>query len=395
MDLIFDQNHPGFQDRIFSLFDSLSLIKALSEIEIAGCSEETVTQIALSALIEYQRVENCSVFKKSGDQLVCLSGLNLRESHGSLLQDSFDQQLSAKSMDFSLDEGVMGRAVQSGELQYCSDCSSNKDFKKHQTDLRQAPGSLVCVPIMMGGEVLGALNVSHPQTDYFEPWQLQTLTLFGNYLGQIFHNHHLVHNLEHQVEQRTRDLRLALEESEMLKSRYQQLSTEDELTGLHNRRYFFTEAEAMVSRAMRYGYSCSLMLLDVDYFKHINDQWGHTTGDRVLCMIAEVLKQEARGGDLVARVGGEEFVIVLPETDLEGTDLMAQRIHDHLGQLELGGEIGSIGVTVSIGISYLRREGVDKLSPSVALDRLYSEADRAMYECKSEGRNCRKVFCTP
>ncbi len=393
MDLSFKQQNHEFQERFFSLFDSVSLLRALSEIEIASCSEEAVIQIALSALIRYQRIESCSVFKKTAGQLYCLSGLNLSESYGQRLQAPFDRQASAKSMDFSVDEGIMGIAVQTGELQYCPDCSSNKDFKKHQANKNRAPGSLICVPIKMSGEVLGVLNASHPQTDYFEPWQLQIMTLFGHCLGQILHNHHLIYNLEHQVEQRTRDLRMALEESELLKSRYKQLSTEDELTGLRNRRYFFQEAEAMVSRAMRYGYSCSLMLLDVDYFKQINDQWGHAAGDRVLCLIADALIQEARGGDLVARVGGEEFVIILPDAGLEGADPMAQRIHERLGQIDLGGNIGAIGVTVSIGISCLRKDGLENHSPSMVLDLLYSEADRAMYECKSEGRNRRKVFC--
>lgn len=394
MDLSSNQKNLDFQKSIFTLFDSLSLLKALSEIEIASCSEEDIIQLTLSALIRYLRVENGSVFKIAEDQLYCVSGLNMSEIHGKLLQASVAQQGSVKSMGFSVDEGIMGVAVQSGELQYCADCLSNKDFKQHLDDSMQTPGSLICVPIKMSGVVLGVLNASHPQADFFEPWQLQTLPLFGSYLGQILHNHHLINRLEHEVEQRTRDLRVALEESEVLKSRYQQLSTEDELTGLRNRRYFFAEAEAMVSRAMRYSYACSMMLLDVDYFKHINDQWGHTAGDRVLCLIAEVLTQEARGGDLVARVGGEEFVIILPDAGLEGADLMAQRIHKRLGQLDLGGNIGTIGVTVSIGISLLRHEGLENQSPCMVLDRLYSESDRAMYECKSEGRNRCKVFCT-
>ncbi len=393
MDLSYNNKKNEFPESIFSLFDALSLLKALSEVEIASSSEEGVIQSALSALIRYHRVESCSVFKISEDRLRCVSGINLNEIHGKLLDASLTKQACERSMAFSLDEGIMGIAVQSGELQYCTDCTANSDFKKHLNNSMQIPGSLICVPIKMGEEVLGVLNASHPRADFFEPWQLQTLILFCSYLGQILHNHHLINRLEHEVEQRTLDLRVALEESEVLKSRYQQLSTEDELTGLRNRRYFFTEAEAMVSRAMRYGYFCSLMLLDVDYFKHINDQWGHATGDQVLGQIAEVLRQEARGGDLVARVGGEEFVIILPDAGLDGADLMAQRIHERLGQIDLGGDIGAIGVTVSIGISCLQREGLENQSPGMVLDRLYSEADRAMYECKSEGRNRRKVFC--
>ena len=391
MELSFDRENTDFPHRIFRLFDSLSLFQSLSEIEIGASSEQEITRYALTALVRYQRIENCSVFKLHGDRLLCLSGCNIQESHGQGVCGSADCA-EPGSMEFSLDEGIMGVALKSGKLQYCADCTKHGAFKEHQTNLEQKPGSLICVPILMGAEILGVLNVSHPQPNFFEPWQLQTFSLFGHTLGQLLHNHHLINRLEHQVEQRTRDLRMALEESEMLKRRYQQLSTEDELTGLHNRRYFFAEAEAMVSRAMRYGYSCSMMLLDVDYFKLINDRWGHAIGDQVLCMIADGLKQEARGGDLVARVGGEEFVIILPDSGLEGTDLMAQRIHERLGRLDLGGNIGEVGVTVSIGISYLTQEETKETTPAIMLDRLYSEADKAMYECKSEGRNRRKVF---
>lgn len=395
MEASLEQQNHEFQERLFNLFDSLSLIKVLSNIEIASCSEEDIIQVVLSALLRYQRVDSCSVFKVEEDRLRCVSGLNLNELHERLLSAACEQGSSEKSMRFSIGEGILGLAVQSGELQYCPDCTANRHFKQHLYNRRQIPGSLVCVPIKMGGVVLGVLNVSHPHNNFFEPWQLQTFSLFGSCLGQIFHNHHLIHRLEYEVEQRTRELRIALDESEVLKRRYQQLSTEDELTGLRNRRYFFTEAEAMVSRAMRYGYSCSLMLLDVDYFKQINDRYGHATGDRVLSLIAGVLKQQARGGDLVARVGGEEFVILLPDTGPEGADQMAQRIHERLGRLELGGEVGPIGVTVSIGISNLCQDNANDGSAASALDRIYSEADQAMYECKSEGRNCRKLFVSP
>jgi diguanylate cyclase (GGDEF)-like protein len=202
----------------------------------------------------------------------------------------------------------------------------------------------------------------------------------------------MLHQLELQVAQRTKDLEKALEDSNRLRKRYQQLSMVDELTGLNNRRYFFNEAEAHLSRALRSEQPCSLMLIDIDHFKQVNDQWGHLVGDQVLAAIARLLLEEARGGDLLARVGGEEFVIMLPETGIEGADLMAQRIQERLVKFELGGVRSGLDLTVSVGMSELTKEIDKKLSPGQLVDQLYSQADQAMYDCKRDGRNCRKRY---
>ncbi|MES9930896.1 MAG: GGDEF domain-containing protein [Candidatus Thiodiazotropha sp. 6PDIVS] len=166
----------------------------------------------------------------------------------------------------------------------------------------------------------------------------------------------------------------------------------DELTGLNNRRYFFNEAEAQLSRAIRAEQPCSLMLIDVDHFKRVNDQWGHLVGDQVLAAISRLLLEEARGGDLVARVGGEEFVILLPEAGIEGADLMAQRIQERLTNVESGGLRPGVNLTVSIGITELSKELDLKLTPGQLVDQLYTQADQAMYDCKRDGRNQRKRF---
>ncbi len=394
MDIPNDLASQNLRERFFSLFDHLSLIKALSQIEIDAKGEEEIIKIALTELMRYQVLDSCSLFRLSEGKLDCVAGISMDEFHEEISGTSVEPPKVERVMQFAMDEGIMGVAVRTGEMQYCRDCSNSKEFLKASLN-GKVPGSLICIPVKMGGEVLAILNASHSLKDFFEPWQQHGLSLFGSYLGQILHNHRLIHNLEQKVDERTRELRVALEESEHLKRRYQQLSIEDELTGLHNRRYFFTEAEAMVSRAMRYGQSCSLMLLDVDFFKQINDKWGHVVGDRVLCLIARVLKEEARGGDLVARVGGEEFVIILPDAGMEGADLMARRIQERLGRLELGGDLGTLGVTVSIGISYLLSERSYDDNPVMALDKLYSGADQAMYECKTKGRNCRRFYTVP
>ncbi|MCU7948121.1 MAG: GGDEF domain-containing protein, partial [Candidatus Thiodiazotropha sp. (ex Cardiolucina cf. quadrata)] len=244
----------------------------------------------------------------------------------------------------------------------------------------------------MGDQVLGVLNASHPLPEYFEPWQQHTLSLFCSCLGQILYNHRLMNDLEYVVERRTHELTNALHEADALRQRYEQLSMIDELTGLKNRRYFFSEAEALLSRAIRHDQNCSMLLIDIDYFKLINDRWGHVVGDEVLAAIARVLEEEARGGDLVARVGGEEFVVMLAEAGTGGADLMAQRIQERLAHLETGRDLVGLNLTASIGITALTPDYDHEFSVSELLDQLYSQADRAMYDCKREGRNSRKCY---
>ncbi|MEN8168188.1 MAG: GAF domain-containing protein, partial [Pseudomonadota bacterium] len=224
-DELASQNLP---ERFFNLLDHLSLIKALSQIEIDAKGEEEIIRIALIELMRYQVLDSCSLFRLSAGSLDCVSGISMDEFHEKLSGASVEPLKVEQVMQFSRDEGIMGIAVRTGEMQYCNDCANSKEFKKASLN-GKVPGSLICVPVKMGGEVLAILNASHSRKDFFEPWQQHGLSLFGSYLGQILHNHRLIHNLEQQVEERTRELRVALEESEHLKRRYQQLSTEDEL----------------------------------------------------------------------------------------------------------------------------------------------------------------------
>jgi diguanylate cyclase (GGDEF)-like protein len=295
-------------------------------------------------------------------------------------------------MQFRPGEGIAGTAFSSGQLQYCRDCSQSDDFLINTLSGGDMPGSLISAPIMMGKQVLGVLNASHPMPEFFEPWQQHTLSLFSSCLGQIMYNHRLLNDLESEVEQRTRELQDALHEADTHRKRYEQLLTIDELTGLHNRRYFFNEAEALLARAIRHQQSCSMLLIDMDYFKRINEQWGHQVGDDALVAVAKVLKEEARGGDILARVGGEEFVVMLAETGIGGAELMAQRIQERLAKLDIGRDLVGLNLTACIGMTALSPDYDHDLSVSELLDQLYTKADRAMYDCKREGYNSRKCF---
>jgi diguanylate cyclase (GGDEF)-like protein len=391
MDLSFNQTSMDLRERFFSLLDSLSALRALSQINLDGINEEELITKALDELVRYQNVENCSVFRLEGEVLRCVVGTNLDDSHTDFT-DSEQARQTRETMQFRPGEGIAGLAFSSGQLQYCRDCSQSDDFLINTLSGGDLPGSLISAPIMMGKNVLGVLNASHPLPEYFEPWQQHTLSLFCSCLGQIMYNHRLLNDLESEVDQRTRELGDALKEAEAHRKRYEQLLTVDELTGLHNRRYFFSEAEALLSRAIRHDQSCSLLLIDMDYFKRINDQWGHQAGDDVLVAIAKVLNEEARGGDILARVGGEEFAVMLAETGIGGAELLAQRIQERLAQLDTGRDLVGLSLTACIGMTTFSADYDRDLSVNELLDQLYSKADRAIYEGKREGHNSRKRF---
>ncbi|MCG7876882.1 MAG: GAF domain-containing protein [Candidatus Thiodiazotropha endolucinida] len=184
MDLSFNQTSMDLRERFFSLLDSLSALRALSQISLDGITEDELIIKALDELVRYQNVENCSVFRMEGDLLRCAVGTNLDETHAQVSGSERVRQ-SRETMQFRPGEGIAGTAFSTGQLQYCRDCSQSDDFLINTLSGGEIPGSLISAPIMMGKQVLGVLNASHPLPEYFEPWQQHTLSLFCSCLGQI------------------------------------------------------------------------------------------------------------------------------------------------------------------------------------------------------------------
>lgn len=380
----------GQQDHFFSLVDSLSAIRVLSRMPIEGVSEEQLLKRALEALIEYQDLEQCSIFLPEGDELKCAVGGGQNSfTRGGEGRPSSDSE----GMRFAVGEGIMGLALQSGQIQYCRNCKTDSRFKPYTgTALFYGDGSLVSAPIVSDEEALGVLNVSHHQPEFFQTWHQHFLMLFANFLGRLLHLHRLVNRLEDQVASRTHALAQSLAESETLRSRQQELSVTDELTGLYNRRHFFVEGEAMLARATRYDHPLGLMLIELDQLKRINEEGGHLAGDRAICRIAETLRKEARTGDLLARLGDGEFVLTLPHTERAGMECLAGRIQQAVRQLEFSGPAGPLRLTVSIGMTTLPAQAGGEL-PAL-LDRLYHQADCAVDQCEQRGGD-QWMFYTP
>jgi len=163
-----------------------------------------------------------------------------------------------------------------------------------------------------------------------------------------------------------------------------EVSSRDTLTGLYNRWYVIEKIDSEINRALRHGSPMSLLMLDIDHFKRINDTWGHSAGDQVLKAIGQLLRDSCRVYDVPGRYGGEEFCIVLPETRMGNTTVVAERIRQRLESTELSCGDESITVTASIGIAGMDESGSSEiLSPAALIDR----ADRALYSAKSRGRN--------
>lgn len=163
------------------------------------------------------------------------------------------------------------------------------------------------------------------------------------------------------------------------------LSSEDPLTGLLNRRTLLEALEEELKRGQRYGHPLSVLMFDLDHFKHINDQWGHPTGDEVLIHFADQCRFAMRGGDRMGRFGGEEFVMVLPETSMSDAVLAAERIRGLTQQMEVQSyvEHQPVQVTVSIGVA--------SAMPDDSINGLLARVDGALYEAKNSGRN--RVVC--
>ncbi|MDI9569539.1 MAG: diguanylate cyclase [Pseudomonadota bacterium] len=162
------------------------------------------------------------------------------------------------------------------------------------------------------------------------------------------------------------------------------MNLRDSLTGAYNRRFLAARLKEEIDRHKRYGRTLSLLMLDIDYFKNVNDTYGHHCGDSVLKSICEVISAMLRNVDLLIRFGGEEFCCLLPETDLAAAMILAERIRKSIEQEVFRFEGREIRLTVSLGVHELH---ADHDSP----ESLLRNADKALYRAKETGRNC--VFC--
>ncbi len=250
-------------------------------------------------------------------------------------------------------EGVAGKVFVTGEPAWIPDVGSSPDFPHYggrRTDVR----SFMCVPLVSKGKNIGVLMLNHPEPNAFGPELLPTMRVLASHLAIAIDNAGMFG---------------------MVKS----LAEKDSLTLLYNHGAFHDKLAIELERADRYVRPMSVIMLDLDHFKDINDRYGHTTGDRVLALVAGALGAHLRKTDIAARYGGDEFAVILPETDLSSAAVIAERIAEGISnvRLDIGG--GSV-------VSFTASVGYASCGPDApGRGEILNIADRLMYDSKRRG----------
>jgi len=268
---------------------------------------------------------------------------------------------SLKGRVIPIADGAAGRACFSRNTVLLTEMPASSRFLFYP-DEKRGDGSFITIPLSVGDKSLGVLTVGHPSGEPFRETEIQFLTSLANQVA------------------------VAVDRCRLY-SRTKELSVRDELTGLYNRRHFQEVVRMEIKRASRFASATSLLMIDVDHFKEFNDTYGHVKGDLMLKELGRLLSEHVREVDTVARWGGEEFVVVLPDTPLTDSVHVAEKLRSLVEEqsvvfctlLEV-----SRAITVSIGVSsYPERADSE--------EALLNSADVALYDAKGRGRNCVSV----
>ena len=265
-----------------------------------------------------------------------------------------------RGMRFHIGEGITGRAAARGETIYVRDVERDPNYL-HYKGQRYNTGSFLAVPLRAKGSVAGIMNLNRPKVDGFSSQEIR-----------------LAEAIAAQAALAITNARLYAQTLEM--------SYTDALTGVPNRRQLFTRLEQEWTRSLRFGDELSLLMIDLDLFKDVNDSLGHQAGDAVLRGIALVLRRNVRKVDTVARYGGEEFCVVLPRVAKPEAMEVAEKLRRAVAAAPISGGHGQapVRITISIGVASY---GVD--ASDVA--GLVEKADQALYAAKRAGRNLVKA----
>jgi diguanylate cyclase (GGDEF)-like protein len=277
------------------------------------------------------------------------SGENLRVAAGQ------GYQAAVRFLEIPVGQGITGRCAETGLTQVVHDIAGLED---DETYIPGVPGarSEVAVPLIADGMIIGVFNAESVEPNAFSDEHVQTLTVIARQAAEVIRSAQL------------------LEET-------RRLAITDALTGLFNRRHFNQQLEENVGRATRYDEPLALVFLDVDHFKSVNDKFGHQAGDRCLQALARTLRESVRDSDQIARIGGEEFAILLIRADRELALSIAERLRTRIDDLILEEDPPlPVDLTASLGVAFFREDGSDPKS-------LMRAADRALYTAKRLGRN--------
>jgi len=254
--------------------------------------------------------------------------------------------------------------------------------------------SVICVPLVGKMRTRGAIYLQSVAVPHgFRKSDLFFLTSLSTPIALAIENA-LLYAQSRRAEEKLREAGDHLEEEVMnrtselkkAKDKLEWLSVTDGLSGLHNYRYLLHSLEAELRRAVRYGRTLALMLMDIDYFKNLNDTYGHLCGDYVLKTVGKLLKSNVRATDIVARYGGDELAVMLIETNKKSALEVAEKLKQKIGNHPFQWQMQNLSVNLSIGLAIAPVPGIQDVSD------LVQAADRALYQAKKTGRNTVVIF---
>jgi diguanylate cyclase (GGDEF)-like protein len=266
-------------------------------------------------------------------------------------------------LNIHTDPGMTGYIIQTAQTLYVPDLL-DPNSKPPATVIRTGGNptrSYVGVPMIIRNHVIGVISMQSYQARAYTQDQIRLLETISTQAA------------------------IAIENARLY-SQMQQLAIIDSLTGIFNRRHFFALASKELQRAIRYKKDLSILMIDIDHFKQVNDTHGHRVGDQVLQAVAQLCSRALRKVDLIGRYGGEEFVVLLPETNLEKAKITAERMCQKIAEAEFPTSQGAMKTTASFGVTSMQPEGE-------TLESLLDRSDKALYLAKQNGRNRVEAIC--
>ncbi len=321
----------------------LGVLFHLTKLVNEGVGLQTLLRAVSDASVGLVGADSCSIMllDEGREELLCkaASGLSDQEEDGN---------------HFRVGEGLAGWVAQHGQAARVPDAAADARFVAVPGQALQIR-SLLAVPLSTREGVIGVMTVTSQRPNAFLEDHEELLMYLGTSIVKDIEN-----------------------------ARLYRLSITDSLTKAYNRQYLYQRLPDEVDRCRRFGDPLCVLLFDVDHFKKLNDSHGHPAGDFVLKELVRRVGQTVRGVDGLVRFGGEEFLLILPRTEMDGAKDLAERVRAAVADGPFGWHTGPLSVTVSLGVSALK-------GPEDTDEGLLKRADDALYDAKSSGRNTVRV----
>ncbi|RPI86877.1 MAG: GAF domain-containing protein [Chloroflexi bacterium] len=268
----------------------------------------------------------------------------------------YDHQGRARPISFPVDRGLSGAVIASGKSLYIRDLPvDGNTVDSIRVGDKEDVRSIIAVPMRLGGKVIGMLSAQSYQPQAYTDDDMALLEMLASYAA------------------------IALDNARLF-AEVQKLAITDSVTGIFNRRQLFELGQREFSRSLRFGRPLAAILFDIDEFKIVNDTCGHPAGDVVLRVLAQIVQDMIREIDVLGRYGGEEFVVVLPETTSMAAEWVSDRIRKKVANTPIPTDKGEVNITISIGVT--------EITPDIPdFAALVARADEAMYDAKQAGKN--------